>query len=172
VTESLSGVAALSTAGAAASAYLALYRAVDGTRLVSAAIAAAGAGLVAGRLIDIALPVPRLTAEVPHGLLAVGASIAFGATAGAAHSFGAQQVEIGEGALLGAGAAAVAALVAVAVGYVARSAAGGQPAAGTGDPVEPRPTRSRALALAYLRVALPLAFAAPVAYLLGLWVVG
>jgi hypothetical protein len=176
VTESLSGVAALSTAGAAASAYLALYQAVEGTRLVSAAVVAAGVGLVAGRLIDIALPVPRLAAEVPHGLLGVSTSIAFGATAGAAYSLGARQLEIGEGALLGAGTAAVVALVAVAVGYVARTTAGGEPDAGPGQPagrpVGPPATRSRGLALAYLRVALPLAFAAPVAYLLGLWVVG
>src|SRR6266516_1574077 len=59
VTESMSGVAALSAAGASAASYLALARAVEGTRLVSAALAAAGVGLVAGRLIDIALPVPR-----------------------------------------------------------------------------------------------------------------
>jgi hypothetical protein len=81
VTESLSGAAALSTAGAAAAAFLALDRAVEGTRLVSAAIAAAGVGLVAGRLVDILLPAPRFTAEVPHGLLAVAAAIAFGAAA-------------------------------------------------------------------------------------------
>jgi hypothetical protein len=177
VTESMSGVAALSAAGASAASYLALARAVEGTRLVSAALAAAGVGLVAGRLIDIALPVPRFTAEVPYGLLAVGASIALGATTGAAHSLGARQLEIGEGALLGAGTAGVAALVAVAVGYIGQAVGGQSATAGPGDepalapPAVPA-TRTGRLALAYLRVGLPLACTGPVAYLLGLWVMG
>jgi hypothetical protein len=159
VTESLSSVAALCTAGASAAAYLALYRTVEGSRLVSAAVVAVGVGMAIGRLIDIVLPVPRFTPDVPHGLLGVGASIALGGTAGAAFAFGAHHLELGEGALLGAGTAGVAALVAVGVGYVVRT-------------VEPQPGRVGRSALAYLRVALPLALAGPVAYLLGRWVLG
>ncbi len=146
VTESLSGVAALSTAGA------------------SAALVAGGVGLVTGRLLDIVLPVPRLSAEVPHGLFAVGAAIALGGTAGAAHAFGARQLELGEGALLGSATAGVAALVAVGVGYAAHAL---RPPTGP-----PLPGRSGAVALTYLRVGLPLALTGPVAYLLGLWAVG
>jgi hypothetical protein len=159
VTESLSGVAAIATAGASAAAYLALYRAVDGGRLVSAAVGATGMGLVAGRLIDIALPVPRIARDVPHGLLGIGASISLGAVVGAAHALGAPTLELGNGALLGACAAGVAALLAIGVSYVAHGLIG-------------EPGRLRRLALAYLRVGLPLACAAPVAYLVGLWVGG
>ena len=160
VTESLSGVVALSTANACAAAYLALGRAVEGTRLVSAAVTAVGVGLVAGRLVDMVLPVPRFTPEVPHGLLGVGAAIALGSAAGAVYALGASQIDIGEGALLGAGTAGVAALVAVGVGYLAHTVAA--------QPGE----RLRGLVLAYLRVGLPLALAGPVAYLLGRWVIG
>jgi hypothetical protein len=168
VTESLSGVVTLSTASASAAAYLALGRAVEGTRLVSAAVAAAGVGLVAGRLVDIVLPVPRFTPEVPYGLLGVGASIALGSAAGAAHALGARHLDLGEGALLGAGTAGVAALAAVGVGYLARTV-GAQPGE---QRIGPRPPRFPSFVLAYLRVGLPLALAGPVAYLLGLWVMG
>jgi len=159
VTESLSGVVALATAGTSAASYLALSRAVEGSRLVSAAVVATCVGLTAGRLVDLVLPAPRFAQEVPHGLFALGVSVALGAAAGAAHALGAPRLDVGEGALLGAGTAGVAALVAVGVGYLAHTA-------------EPRSLRFGWLALTYLRVGLPLASTGPVAYLLGLWAVG
>src|SRR6266536_187111 len=115
--------------------------------------------------------------RVTESMSGVAALSAAGASAGAAHSLGARQLEIGEGALLGAGTAGVAALVAVAVGYISQAVGGQSATAGPGDepalapPAVPA-TRTGRLALAYLRVGLPLACTGPVAYLLGLWVVG
>ena len=159
VTESMSGVAALCTAVAGLGGYLALQRAAEGDRLVSAAAVAAGLALVVGHLADTVLPVPRFSDEVPHGVLGVGLAVAFGTLAGAAHALGVRQVDLAEGALLGALVGGTAALVAVGVGYVART-------------VEPRQVRFAQLAIPYLRVALPLALTAPVAYLIGLYVTG
>jgi hypothetical protein len=159
VTESLSGVTVLCTAVAALAAPLALARAVDGPRLVSAAVVAAGVAVVACHLVDTVLPVPRLSAEVPHGLLGVAVAVGAGAVAGAGHAAGDATLGPVGGAGLGALVAAVAALVAVGVGYIAQT-------------VEPLPVPLARLALPYLRVALPLAFSAPVGYLLALYVTG
>jgi hypothetical protein len=159
VTESLSGVTLLCTAVAALAAHIALVRAVDGPRLVSATVLAAGLALVVGHLVDTVLPVPRLSQEVPHGLLGVGLAVGVGALVGAGHAYGAPRIDLAGGALLGAVVAAVAALVAVGVGYLAQT-------------VEPLRVPLAALAMPYLRVALPLAFTAPVGYLLGLYITG
>jgi hypothetical protein len=115
--------------------------------------------LVAGHLTDAVLPVPRLSPEVPHGLLGVGLAVAVGALAGAAHTVGAQRIDLAGGAGLGAVVAGVAALVAVGVGYLAQT-------------VEPLRVPLVALTMPYLRIVLPLAFTAPVGYLLGLYVTG
>ena len=92
VTESMSGVALLVAAVVGLSSCVALARAVDGPRLVAAVVAAAGAGLVVARLLDAALPAPRLAHDVPYGLLAVLAGTAAGAAAGAAVAAGARQL--------------------------------------------------------------------------------
>jgi hypothetical protein len=155
VTESVSGVAALCTAVAALSALIALLRGPDGARLTSAAVLATGVGLVVGYLVDSVLPLVRFSAEVPQGVLGVVLAGAIGAIAGALHGFGAMRVDLAGAAVLGGGTAAVAALVAVGVGYVAQVA-------------QSRRIRFGFLALPYLRAALPFAFAAPVAYLIGL----
>jgi hypothetical protein len=159
VTESLSGVTVLCTAVAALAAHLALARAVDGPRLVSAVVVAAGLGLVACCLVDTVLPVPRVSAEVPHGLLGVATAVGVGALAGAAHALHDRTLTLAGGAGLGAVVAAVAALVAVGVGYLAQT-------------VEPLHVPLARLAMPYLRVALPLAFSAPVGYLIALYVTG
>jgi hypothetical protein len=159
VTESLSGVTVLCTAVAALAAHVALARAVDGPRLVSATVLAAGLALVIGHLVDTVLPVPRLSPEVPHGLLGVGLAVAVGALVGAGHALGAPRIDLAGGATLGSLVGGVAALVAVGVGYLAQT-------------VEPLRVPLAALAMPYLRVALPLAFTAPVGYLLGLYVTG
>lgn len=159
VTESLSGVTVLCTAVAAVASHLALVRTVDGPRLVSAVVVSAGLALVAGHLVDTVLPVPRLSPEVPQGLLGVGLAVAVGALAGAAHSVGAHRVDLAGGAGLGAVVAGVAALVALGVGYLAQT-------------VEPLRVPLAGLAMPYLRVALPLALTAPVGYLLGMYVTG
>jgi len=103
------------------------------------------------------VPGPGLTGEVAQGVLGVGLAVAAGGLAGAAHAFGAHQFDLAGAASLGAVVAGTAALVAVGVGYVARTA---------------EPVRFGWLAMPYLRVALPLSFTAPVGYLLGLYVTG
>lgn len=158
VTESLAGIALLLTAVVALSSLIALARAVDGTRLVAALVVGAGAGLAAARLADAVAPAPRLAEDVAHGLLAVLAAGLAGAAGGALLSSGARQLGTGGGALLGAVVAVLAALVAVGVGYVAATARS--------------PRRGTRPALAYLAVVLPLAFAAPVGYLVSLAVAG
>jgi hypothetical protein len=157
VTESLSGVAMLVAAEVALSTCLALAHAVDGPRLASAVVVAAGAGLAVARLVDAVLPAPRLAEDVAHGMLAVLAAVGAGALAGLLHAGG--RLSVGDGALLGAVVGGIAALVSVGVGYIA----------GT---VEPRPARAGGPALAYLGVALPLALVAPVGYLVALSVAG
>ena len=132
---------------------------MDGPRLVAAVVAAAGAGLVVARLLDAVLPAPRLAHDVPYGLLAVLAGTVAGAAAGAAVAAGARQLSPSGGALLGAVVAALATLLAIGVGYIA----------GT---VGPRPAAAGGLAFGYLGVGLPLAFAAPVGYLVALSVAG
>ena len=162
VTESLGGVALLVTAEVGLSCCVALARATDGGRLVAALVLGAGAGLVVARLVDAAVPAPRIADDVPHGLLGVVAATAAGAAASAAVGVGATQLTPARGALLGAVVAAVAALVAVGVGFVVATA-------------EPEPGRRDRLSPAYhacLGVALPLALAAPVGYLVALSVAG
>jgi hypothetical protein len=159
VTESVSGVTVLCTAVTAVASYLALDGAMDGHRMVFGAAVAAGAALAVCHLVDIALPAPRFAREVPHGLLAVLLAVGVGALAGGGAGLGARYLDAGRGAVLGAVVAGVASLVAVGVGYLAQT-------------VEPRRLPLAGLALPYLRVALPLAFTAPVAYLLGLYLTG
>ena len=157
-TESLAGTALLVVAVAALSSLVALARAVDGPRLVLALAVGAGAGLTAARLADAAAPAPRLAEDVAHGLLAVLAAGVAGAAGGTLSAFGARQLTHAGGALLGAVVGVVAALVAVGVGFIAASRPG------TG--------RGTAAALGYVGVVLPLAFAAPVGYLVALAVAG
>jgi hypothetical protein len=161
-TASLAAVALLVAAQAGLSCCLALARAVDGPRLVAALVLGAGAGLVVARLVDAAVPAPRLADDVAHGLLAVLAATAAGAAAGALAASGAAQLTAAGGALLGAVVAALAALVAVGVGFVAATADPGR-----------RPVDRLLLAYqAFLGAGLPVALAAPVGYLVALSVAG
>lgn len=152
VTESLSGLGLLVTAQVALAGCLALARAPDGARLVSAVVVSAGAGLAVARLVDAAVPAPRFAGDVPYGLPAVLAAVAAGAVAGVLHVPGAERLGAAGGAALGAVVAGLAALLAVGVGYLERT--------------------DRRAAPAYLGVALPVALAAPAGYLLALTVAG
>ncbi len=158
VTESMSAVAGLVLLVVGASTYLAVIRIADGPRLASAALAAAGAALLAGHLTDAVLPVPRLSPDVPRGLLGLVVAVAAGAVTGGGYGLHARQFGLTGGVLLGAVGAAVAALAAIGVGYVAAA-------------IEHTRGRWVDVAIAYLRVAVPLALTGPVAYLLGLYVV-
>jgi hypothetical protein len=154
VTESLAGVATVVAAGVALATPVALARAVDGPRLVGAVALAAAAGLAAARLTDAAAPVPRITAGLPHGLLALLAAALAGAAAAAATAGGPLPAAAAAG--VGALVAAVAALAAV----------------GTGFALAAVPDRPPVLAAAYLSAVLPFALALPVGYLAVLSVAG
>jgi hypothetical protein len=154
VTESVSAVAVLVAAEVALCLPIALARADDGHRLVGTVVLAATAGLTAARLTDAVAPVPRIAEGVPYGLAAVVLAAAGGAVAGAATAGGPLTAAAGAG--VGALVGAVAALVAVGVGFLT-----------LGLPDRPRP-----LVPALLSVLLPLALAAPVGYLTVLSVAG
>jgi hypothetical protein len=154
VTESLAAVAVLVAAEVALCLPIALARADDGHRLVGTVVLAATAGLAVARLTDALAPVPRIADGVPYGLGAVLLAAVAGAAAGAATAGGRLAVAAGGG--LGALVGAVAALVAVGVGFL----------------ILALPDRPRPLVPAALSVLLPLALVAPVGYLTVLSVAG
>jgi hypothetical protein len=151
VTESMAGLAALVIISGALAALLVIRRDSSGADLLPAAVLAAGVALVIGHLIDIVLPVPRFADGVQRGLpaLLVGA-VAGGATA-VWRLHDVATVGSTAAAFLGAALGLVVGLAAVGVAYVE---------------IPDRGTATR-LAAPYLRVVLPLALAAPVAYLLS-----
>jgi hypothetical protein len=154
VTESVAAVAVLVAAEVALCMPIALARADDGHRLVGTVVLAATAGLAVARLTDALVPVPRIAAGVPYGLGAVLLAAVAGAAAGAATAGGPLTAAAGGG--VGALVGAVAALVAVGVGFLTLAL----------------PDRPRPLVPALLSVLLPLALVAPVGYLTVLFVAG
>jgi hypothetical protein len=154
VTESMSAVAVLVAAEVALCMPIALARADDGPRLVGTVVLAAAAGLTVARLTDALVPVPRIADGVPYGLGAVVLAAVGGAVAGAATAGGPLTTAAGAG--VGALVGAVAALVAVGVGFLTLAL----------------PDRPRPLVPALLSVLLPLALVAPVGYLTALSVAG
>jgi hypothetical protein len=159
VTESLSGIVLLLTAVVGLSTLVALARAVDGPRLVAVLGVGAGVGLAVARLVDAVAPAPRLADDVAHGLPALLAGGLAGAAAGALAGAGAAgPLDAAGGALLGGVVALLAALLTVAVGFIAASVPDRRRAAGP--------------ALAYLGGVVPIALAAPVGYLVALAVAG
>ena len=155
VTESMSDIGLCCVAVVGLAVLIALAHTGDRSRLVSAPAVAILAGLAVAAVVDAVAPVPRLSRDVPHGLLAIVFAAAAGAAVGALHAFGWANLDLAGGCLLGAVVAALAALLAVGVGYLAR----------TTTPTSPR---WGALAIPCLRVVLPLALTCPVAYVLGL----
>jgi hypothetical protein len=159
---SLSGAVLLICAVGALAALLLLDSGADGGRWANVATLAAGAALVAGHLVDLVLPRPRLAAGVPRGLpglvLAVLAGAAVGVLGGATSG---GLLSRTDAAVYGAVLAAVAAFVALAASYVVvESTALPQ------DGAEEQPAHPPAFspwALAVLQVVLPLAACAPVA---------
>src|SRR5262249_38684026 len=148
-----------------ATGYLALRSAAGGDRLVPAAVVAAGAGLAAGRLGELARlaepdqPGPWGGSPGRHGLLPVGAASPARAGAAPACAPGRHRPAAGDAALLGAGAAVVVALVALGVDYIAGSLDAPMAGQWLGRCTWP--------ALVFLRVGMPLALSGPAAYLLG-----
>jgi hypothetical protein len=151
---SLAGVVLLLSSVCALAVLLGLGRLDDGEQALVTALLAVGAALLVGHLVDLVLPRPRITPEVPRGLLglllAVVAAVAVawlrrdgGTTAGGVPAV-----------VYGAALGGVAALVGLGASYVV--AERGQ--AGWALPV--------------VQAVLPLAAAAPVAYALTLYGTG
>jgi len=156
LTESLSGIAAGCVAVVALAGYLELRQ--DAGAVAAASLLAAAAALVAGRTLDALRPEQVFADGVFHGLLGVAGAVVAGAAVAAARLLGEPVSTVGA-VLLGACVGATVALVAVGAAYVAVT-------------VRPRRTPFAPLTLPVLKVLLPLAVTAPVAYLLGLVVTG
>lgn len=143
---SLAGALLLICAVGALAAFLLLGRAGADPGWARIAVLAVGAALVVGHLVDLVLPRPQLTPEVPRGLAGLAAAVLAGA--------GVALAEGPRGLVFGAVIAGVAALVALAASYLVAEATASQPAAET----QPSPWP-----LAVIQVVLPLAACAPVA---------
>lgn len=156
VTESLAGVVTLSAAVTALPAFLALDQITDGDTLLATAAAAIGLSMIAGHLVDAVAPAPHFDTEVARGLLGVLVSGGVGAGVGYLR-LNQSDVVVNQygGLILGGGLGLVVALAGVGLAYVAES-------------VRPRRAPFDTMVLPYLRVAVPVALAAPVAYFLGL----
>jgi hypothetical protein len=149
---SLSGGVLLFVVVGALGALLLLGRGPGGDGRAAVALAAVGAALVVGHLVDLVLPRPRLATDVPRGLVAlVLAVLAAGAVAWFLRDLGELSGDLtaaGFGAALGG----IAALAAVAASYLVVEATDGE----LGPQVS-------LWSLPVVQVAVPLAAAAPVA---------
>ncbi|HEY2174586.1 MAG TPA: hypothetical protein VGH85_12335 [Mycobacteriales bacterium] len=158
-TASIAGVATLVTLTVGSASLLVLHRIPAGADLASAAVLAVGSAVCVGHLVDVVLPLPRFSDQVPRGALATLVGAAVAAVAAAWRLDGVGQVTRAGAVFVGIVLGLVAGLVAVGVSYIEKSAT-------------PRPAPLWWLALPYLKIALPLAATAPVAYVVGRIVVG
>ena len=153
---SLSGGLLLITAVGALAALLLLGRDSEGAGWARAAVLTAGVALVAGHLVDLVLPRPRLAVGVPRGLTGLAVAVLSGTAAAVAVAALGGSPGLPAAALSGAVLATVAALVALCASYVVVEATAA-PADGTAH--QPFP----AWGLAVFQAGLPLAASAPVA---------
>ncbi len=151
VAESMAATATLLILTGALGALLLTRRVSSGADLLMASVLAVGVALIVGNLVDIALPVPRFAEGISRGLpaLLIGAIAAGAAAVWRLHAVDA--VGTVAAGFLGVALGLVAGLVAVGVAYLE---------------LTPKATADR-LAGVYLQIAVPLALAAPVAYLLS-----
>ena len=159
VVASLGGVAMLVLAEVSVAALLQLRHEfvvthVGGQVVFGVLVAAVGA-LVVGFLIDLIVTIPRFDADVPRGLLGLLGSAGFGGSAGYLTLHNSTDFVGGRGTFAGAALGALVALFAVAVAFAEHDA----PLAEAGLARRVRPL---------LGVLVPLAFLAPVAFLLCL----
>ncbi|HSV65435.1 MAG TPA: hypothetical protein VLJ59_05940 [Mycobacteriales bacterium] len=152
LTESLSGVATECVAVGALACYLEL--AQTSRPIASAALLAAAAGLFGGHLVDLAWPAQAFAEGVFHGLAGVVGSVVLGTLAAVLRLAG-EPVPLAGAVLLGAAMGVSVGLVAVGASYVAQTA-------------QPRRAAFAAVTLPVLRVLLPIAVTAALAYVLGL----
>jgi hypothetical protein len=159
VLASLGSVAVLVVAEVSLPAWLQLRHefGAHGAQVASGMLVAAAGALVAGFLVDLALPVPRFDVDVPRGLLAVIASTAVGAGLGQLTVANSADFPGGRALFVGAALGAIVALFAVAVAFsvydVDRD---------TAASVQPLAGRLRLL----VGVLLPLGLLGPVAFVL------
>jgi hypothetical protein len=157
--ESLGGVALLVAAEVSLTALMQLrhqFAGSDvGSDVVVGVVVAAAAALAAACCTDLVLPVPRFDAGVPRGLPAVVVAAIVGGVAGHIVLHDSAEFIGGRGLFTGAGVGAVAALLAVGVGFA--DSATPLPPPGFGRRFRPA-----------LAVLVPLCVLSPVAYLLCL----
>ena len=153
VVESLSAVAVVVVATVALSAWIQLRHETDAL-VTSTAIAAAGAALAAGLIIDAVVPALRFEPEVPRGLGGVFVSLVVGGIVGFVRLHGTVEFSTGRAILLGGAIGVIAGLVGVGSSYVTHT-------------LRTSSTGARAFR-AVLEAVLPLAVVAPVAYVLAL----
>ncbi|MBV9593709.1 MAG: hypothetical protein JO147_07945 [Actinobacteria bacterium] len=118
VVESLSDIALLIVVTVALASFVQLRHEVDGRQLVMSVALITGAALVVGFVIDLVCPRPRFDPEVSRGLLAVVVSTLAGAAVGYVRLKGTIEFNAGRAAFLGAALAAIAALFAMATGFI------------------------------------------------------
>lgn len=153
-TASLAAISALAVTLVAMAALLLLYRVTDGSAVYVATVAATGGAIVVGHLVDVLLPIPRITPDLPRGLLALLLSVGTAIAAAVILSEPEGLQEILGAAIVGAIVGLISALLAVAASYIAAE------------------RRHFSWSLPFLQAILPLAGAAPVAYFLALQVMG
>lgn len=164
IVESMAMVAALVLAVIALASFLQLRHELRDTHsgpvATQGAIAALGAALVVGCLVDLVLPVPRFDRAVPRGLLGLVASAAVGAAVGYLVIHGRSDFAGGRPAFVGVALGAVAGLVAVGTSFVLHGL-------GAID-AERAPSRLSRLLRPAVPALLPLCLLAPGAFLLCL----
>jgi len=153
-TASLAGISMLAVTLIALSAFLLVYRVTDGSAVYVAIVVAIGGAVVVGHLVDLLLPRPRITPEVPRGLTALLISVGTGVAAAVTLSDPDGLIGSLGAAIVGAILGLVAALLAVAASFIAAE------------------RRQLNWSLPWLQAMLPLAGAAPIAYFLTFQVLG
>lgn len=149
-TASIAGISTLTVALVALSALLPLYRITDGSAVYVAIIVATGGALVAGHLVDLVLPRPRIAPDVPRGLIGLVVSVGTAVAAAVTLSEPGGLIESLGAAIVGAILGLVCALLAVAASYIAAE------------------RRQVNWSLPLLQTIIPIAGAAPIAYFLAL----
>lgn len=153
-TASLASIGLLGVTLIALSAMLALYRVADGATVYPVTVAAIGAAVLAGHVVDLLVPRPPITPGLPRGLLGLLLSVGAGVAAAVVLTGPGGLIEGLGAALVGAILGLISALLAIAASFI----------------VAERPQQN--WALPWLQAVLPLAGAAPIAYFLALRVLG
>jgi hypothetical protein len=157
---SLSGALVLMTVVGALAALLLLGRSPSGSSDAVVALLAVGVALVVGHLVDLVLPRPQLAADVPQGLTGLLLAVVAGAVVAFLGRESGNALDGVAAVVYGAVLGMVAALMALAAGYVVVAAHGEDAPDDDGPACEPRYS---VWALPLLQVVLPLAACAPVA---------